>query len=290
MLLSLATSVPFPAWHAHADSWALMGIIELAYLYAVYRYGRRAGHAASPAQVATFTGGVLVLLIASDWPVHDVAEGYLYSVHMLQHLLFTLGAASLLLLGTPAWLARSILSPTWLLKTVRFLSRPLVGLVQFNLVIVLSHWPLIVEATVRNHQLHFVAHAVLLVSALLMWMPVLSPLPEVPRAKPLLQMLYLFLQNVVPTVPASFLTFGKKPLYHIYETFPRLWGIPALDDQLTAGLIMKIGAGLFFWTVIAVIFFRWYAAEERKDKAERERDVLLWEDVEQELKQLDRPT
>nr|MDQ6911161.1 cytochrome c oxidase assembly protein [Actinomycetota bacterium] len=120
--------------------------------------------------------------------------------------------------------------------------------------------------------------------------PVLSPLPEVPRAKPLLQMLYLFLQTVVPTVPASFLTFGSKPLYHIYETFPRLWGIPALDDQLTAGLIMKIGAGLFFWTVIAVIFFRWYAAEERKEKAERGRDVLLWEDVEQEHKQLDRPT
>jgi putative membrane protein len=268
-----------------------MGLIEFVYLYAVYRHRRSAdpGEAAenttSPAQISIFTGGVLVLLVASDWPVHDVAEGYLYSVHMLQHLLLTLGAASLLLLGTPAWLARSILSPRWLLATVRFLSRPIVGLIQFNLILVLSHWPLVVEATVQHHPLHFVAHAVLLASALFMWMPVLSPLPEVPRTKPLVQMLYLFLQTVVPTVPASFLTFGKKPLYHVYETFPRLWGISALDDQLTAGLIMKIGGGLFFWLVIAIIFFRWYAAEEAAEKNQRD-DVLLWEDVERELNQL----
>ncbi|MDQ6927382.1 MAG: cytochrome c oxidase assembly protein [Actinomycetota bacterium] len=304
MLLSIGSTAAFPAWHTHVDAWALIGLIEFAYLFAVYRHGRRAAAvdgatatpATPPAKVAMFSAGVLVLLIASDWPIHDLAEGYLYSVHMLQHLLFTLGAASLLLLGTPAWMARSILSPKWLLTTVRFLSRPVVGLIQFNLVIVFSHWPLVVDATVRHHPLHFVAHAVLLVSAILMWMPVLSPLPEVPRAKPLVQMLYLFLQNVVPTVPASFLTFGKKPLYHIYETFPRLWGISALDDQLTAGLIMKIGASFFFWIVIATIFFRWYSAEENAEKKEKQRikndaehDLLLWEDVERELKQLDRP-
>jgi putative membrane protein len=300
MLLSTDASASFPAWHAHVDAWALLGLIELAYLFAVHRRARRARAdvgaetPTSPFQIGAFSAGMLLLLVASDWPVHDVAEGYLYSVHMLQHMLFTLGAASLLLLGTPEWMARALLSPKWLLATVRFLSRPIIGLVQFNLILVLSHWPLVVEATVQHHPLHFVAHAVLLVSALLMWMPVLSPLREVPRAKPLFQMLYLFLQTVVPTVPASFLTFGKKPLYHVYETFPRLWGISALDDQLTAGLIMKIGGGLFLWTVIAIIFFRWYSAEEAEEKRERaERDaeshVLLWEDVERELKQLDRP-
>ncbi|HUQ63468.1 MAG TPA: cytochrome c oxidase assembly protein [Acidimicrobiales bacterium] len=294
-----APSVPFPAWHAHTDAWVLMGLLEFVYLCAVYRRARRTGPEAgakkptSGLQVAAFTAGVLILLVASDWPVHDVAEGYLYSVHMLQHMLFTLAAASLLLLGTPTWMARHLLSPRWLLVTVRFLSRPLIGLIQFNLILVLSHWPLVVEATVEHHPLHFVAHAVLLVSAVLMWMPVLSPLPEIPRIKPLAQMLYLFLQTVVPTIPASFLTFGKKPLYHVYETFPRLWGISALDDQLTAGLIMKIGGGLFFWTVIAIIFFRWYSAEESKEARERaevDEDVLLWEDVERELKQLDRPS
>ena len=39
-----------------------------------------------------------------------------------------------------------------------------------------------------------------------------------------MQMLYLFLQTLLPTVPASFLTFGSKPLYSFYETVPRLYG------------------------------------------------------------------
>jgi putative membrane protein len=225
---------------------------------------------------------VAVLWLASDWPIHDLAEGYLYSVHMVQHLLFTLVGAALLLLGTPDWLARKVLSPRWLLATVRFMSRPVPALLQFNLVLVLSHWPAVVEGTLRYHSLHFVAHAVLLVSALLMWMPVLSPLPEVPRVAPPMQMLYLFLQTIIPTVPASFLTFGSRPLYRIYETFPRLWGIQAFADQQVAGLIMKLGGGLFIWTVIAVIFFRWYAREEAKPTG-----VLLWEDVEKELRTLE---
>jgi len=220
------------------------------------------------------------MLVASDWPVHDVAEGYLYSFHMVQHLLLTMGVALLLLVGTPAWMARRVLGAGRRLRAVRTMSRPVTGLIQFNIILVLSHWPVVVEATVRYDALHFLAHSVLLLSALLMWMPVASPLPEISRAKPPTQMLYLFLQTVVPTIPASFLTFNSRPLYPIYATFPRLWGISALTDQQTAGLIMKIIGGLYLWLVIAVVFFRWYASEERQAQGG---EVLLWDDVEEEL-------
>ena len=91
----------------------------------------------------------------------------------------------------------------------------------------------------------------------------MSPLPELPALSPPGQMLYLFLQSLAPTIPASFLTFGRTPLYRIYETFPRIWGISALDDQLIAGLIMKLVGGLLLWIVIAAIFFRWFAQEQR---------------------------
>lgn len=299
-----ATGAAFPHWHMHLDSWLLIGLVEVLYLAALFRERARRGPGGEPPatrrQLVAFTAGVAVLWLASDWPVHDLAEGYLYSVHMVQHLLFTLVASGLLLLGTPAWLARRLLGSTRRLAFVRGVSRPIVGLLQFNLVLVLSHWPAVVEATVRWHPLHFVAHAVLLISAVLMWMPVLSPLREVPRAKPPMQMLYLFLQTVVPTVPASFLTFGAKPLYRIYETFPRLGDISPLTDQQVAGLIMKIGAGFYLWAVIAGIFFRWYSSEERMggeparspDPLSGDDDVLLWEDVEAELRQLgdDGPT
>ena len=265
----------FPAWHTHPDAWALLGAIELAYLLAVRR-GR-----ASRRQIMLFSCGVGVLLIASDWPVHDLAERYLYSAHMVQHMLMMFVAAPLLLLGTPEWLARRILQRTRLLRPVRFFGRPVPDLIQFNAILVLSHWPVIVDGTLENHPLHFVAHAVLLLSALLMWLPIVSPLPEVPQARPPTKMLYLFLQTIVPTVPASFLTFGTTPLYHFYEHVPRLWGLSALNDMQIAGLTMKIVGGFYLWTIIAVIFFRWYYAEERTSG-----EVLYWEDVERELKQL----
>jgi putative membrane protein len=277
----LGAAVPFPHWHPHVDVWVLIGSLGLLYFLAVRRERvRRPGQAVvSRSQLTCFAGALGVMWLASDWPVHDVAEGYLYSAHMVQHLLLTLVVALLLVAGTPAWMARNILGRGRLLRMVRSSSKPVTGLIQFNVVLVLSHWPVVVEATVRHHPLHFVAHAVLLVSAVLMWTPVFSPLPEIPRMKPPAQMLYLFLQTIVPTVPASFLTFNDRPLYPIYATFPRLWGISALTDQQSAGLIMKIVGGLFLWVVIAVIFFRWYADEERRTKD----DVLLWHDVEQEL-------
>jgi len=94
-------------------------------------------------------------------------------------------------------------------------------------------------------------------------MPIVSPLPEIPRLAPVMQMLYLFAWSVVPTVPASFLTFGATPLYKFYEGVPHLFGLSTLADQQAAGLIMKIGAGLLLWAIIAVVFFRWASEEER---------------------------
>lgn len=281
--MSLAAAVAFPHWHPHLDVWALIAGIGLLYAAAVRRH--RVAHpgvaAVSRFQLQCFVGALGVMWVASDWPVHDVAEGYLYSAHMVQHLLLTLVVALLLLAGTPAWMARNLLGRGRRLAVVRAMSRPVTGLIQFNVVLVLSHWPLVVEATLRHHPLHFVAHAVLLGSAVLMWMPIASPLPEIRRLKPPTQMLYLFLQTIVPTVPASFLTFNSRPLYKIYATFPRLWGISALTDQQFAGLIMKIVGGMYLWAAIGVVFFRWYADEERNGPAE---DVLHWHDVEDELR------
>jgi putative membrane protein len=76
-------------------------------------------------------------------------------------------------------------------------------------------------------------------------------------------MLYLFIQSLAPTVPAAFLTFGQHTLYPIYATFPRIWGIDPLTDQLIAGLLMKLGGGLILWAVITTVFFRWFGQERR---------------------------
>ena len=83
--------------------------------------------------------------------------------------------------------------------------------------------------------MHFWLHALLFVSSLIVWLPIVSPLPEIPRLQPVLRMLYLFAWSVVPTVPASFLTFGSTPLYKFYEHVPHLFGMSTLEDQQTRG-------------------------------------------------------
>jgi putative membrane protein len=126
--------------------------------------------------------------VSSDWPIHDVAERYNYSVHMVQHLVFTMVAAPLLLLGTPAWMMRFVL-PGRLLGIVRALARFVPALLVFNVVLVLTHWPMVVNASLESGWVHFSLHVVLFVSSLVVWLPVVSPLPEIPRLAPVLRVL-----------------------------------------------------------------------------------------------------
>lgn len=261
-----------PAWHAHPSVWAVLGSVWIGYLVAVRTAGRRrVGPEERPAsrrQMMLFSLGMLTLLVGAAWPVHDLAERALYSVHMLQHMLFTLVAPPLLLLGMPAWMLRALLRPV--MPLARVVLRPVAAFIVFNAVLVASHWPAVVTYTVLHEWAHFLAHVVLVSSGLIMWWPVLSPLAELPRLGSPQRMLYLFLQSILPTVPASFLTFGSQPLYPIYATFPRVWHLSALTDQRIAGLVMKLGGGFYLWGWIAGIFFRWYGDEEqgRPDTAE----------------------
>ena len=117
---------------------------------------------------------------------------------------------------------------------------------------------------------HLGLHVLVFVTGILMWWRVIDPIPDLPQLSPFLKMGYVFLQSLVPTIPASFLTLSEKALYPIYETMPRLGGISAHTDQVIAGLIMKIGGGLLLWAVMATIWFRWWAEEQRLDAEERQ--------------------
>ena len=270
-------------WHAHPDVWALVVGLGTLYWLALTRLGPRhvdqGRPVASRRQVTRFCLGLGALWLHADWPIHDIGEHYLFSVHMFQHIGFTLVAAPLLILGLPSWLLRWVARGAAVRFLMTKLARPLPAAVTFNLVTVLTHWPLVVEASVRNHPLHFLVHVVIFTSAVLMWFPVLNTLPEFPRLSPGARMVYVFLQSVIPTVPASFLTFGEGLLYPFYGEAPRPFAMTALEDQRLAGAMMKIYAGLLLWSVIVVIFFRWYARDQR----EAGDGVLTWADVEREL-------
>jgi putative membrane protein len=274
----MPSPAPALSWQPHPDVWLLVVALFGGYAYALSAWGPRLAPGRAPVtkrQRIYFALGVLVLWVAAEWPVHDIAERYLYSVHMVQHMAFQLVAPPLLILGTPGWLMRVFLRPKPVFALARFVTRALPALFVVNLVVAMSHTPAWVNATVGNGLLHLAAHVLIVVVSVLMWWPVLSPLPELPHLSYPGRMAYLFAHSIVPTVPASFLTFASAPIYTAYIEAPRLfaWLTPVQDQQI-AGLLMKIGGGLVIWAVIAVLFFRWQHEEESGGP-----DLLYWRDL-----------
>ena len=160
---------------------------------------------------------------------------------MFQHIVITLVAPPLLLVGMPGWLTRWMLRPRRLGDAVRTLARPFCAGILFNVVFALSHWPAVVNFTLEHDASHFFAHLLLFASGLLMWFPVVNRLPEFPTMSAPLRMLYLFLQTVLPTVPASFLTFAQGPVYSFYARVPHALGFDVVEDQQLAAALMKVG-------------------------------------------------
>jgi len=229
--------------HLHPDVLVVVAAVALAYWWALTRLGPRvvpAGEAPySRRQARLLAAGVATLLVFSEWPVHDLAEGYLYSVHMVQHAAYTLLLPPLFILGTPAWLWRRLL-PGRALAAFRRLTRPWVAISLFGAVTVATHLPPLVTAAVRSGPAHFGQHLALVLASVIVWWPLLSPLPELPRlSAPVHRLVYVFAQSFVPSVVGSALIWSRGLPYRVYAEFPVIWGIAKLDDQQWAGTVME---------------------------------------------------
>ena len=129
--------------HLHPDVVAFVVVLALAYWLALTRLGPRRLPAGEPAwtrrQARLLVVGIVTLWVFSDWPIHDLSEGYLYSVHMVQHSVYSLVLPPLFILGTPRWLWRWLLSPV--MGAFRQLVRPWVAVSVFSAVTVATICP-----------------------------------------------------------------------------------------------------------------------------------------------------
>jgi putative membrane protein len=260
------TAAPTPeAWrHWDLHPSVVVGLVLLGGLY-VFLGGLRAPRR----RVAAFAGALLVLLGALNGPLHDLSDEYLFSAHMVQHLVLTLLFPPLFLYGLPADLVRKVIRPAWLQTTAATLVRPIPAAAIFSAPIILWHLPPFYEAAMRHHGLHIVQHLVFLATAVVMWWPVLSPVPELPRASYPGQMLYLFLLGIPMSIVGAMITLADAPLYPFYAAAPRVWGLTPLQDQQIGGLIMWVPGGLVFWAAMTVVWFRWAGREERGEVERR---------------------
>lgn len=270
------------AFHAHPEVWVLMVGIGVAYWYLV-----RSGPV-SARKVASFYCGLALLWFGADYPVHDISETYLFSVHMFQHMLFSLVAPGLLFLGIPEWLQQKLWGSGRRAAVLRVLGQPLLAGGLYTVWLVFSHWPTAMDLALRHEPVHFLFHLALFSTASLMWFPALNKLPNLPRLSEVSRMVYIFMQSIMPTVPAAFFTFAEGPIYEFYARAPRVFDMTAVADQQLAGAIMKVWGGLLLWLIIATWFFKWTARDERERIARRK--VLTWDEVQTELERTEAPS
>ncbi|MDB4907631.1 MAG: Cytochrome c oxidase caa3-type, assembly factor CtaG-related protein [Gemmatimonadetes bacterium] len=261
------------SWTAFTVHWStVIGLLVLGALYTWRaRHAPPPGQPASPAQRASFAAGLLVIFFSLNGWLHDLSDYYLFSAHMVQHLLLTLVAPPLLLLGTPGWMLRPALEVPAVARIARAITTPRACFAIFNLVVAGWHLPVMYNTAMAHHDIHIVQHLMFMVAAVLMWWPVLSPLPELPRLSYPLQMLYLFLMSIPMSIVAVYIAYADAALYPAYSSAPRILGMTPMDDQMLGGLIMWIPGGLFFFAVISVVFFRWQqaGAEDTQQSAQR---------------------
>ena len=277
----MLAAVDYFRWVPHPEVWVLVGGLAGLYVYAARVIGPKVVPAGtppvSPSQKRWFALGILLLWLAADWPVHDIGEQYLYFVHMSQHLVLTLVVPAVLLMATPQWLARLVLGQGRAHRVVQRMARPVPAGLAFNGLALLSHWQVVVNEASANGLFHYGVHTALVATAVLFWIPVCGPFPELRISAPA-QMVYLFVASIVPTVPGAWLTFADGAVYSVYDIPARLWGISVTSDQQVAGLLMKLVGGSFLWVIITVVFFRWAT---RQDAARTTGELLTFDQVEQ---------
>ena len=254
----------FPAWQPRPEVWLLVAALVGLGFYAsrvIQPKAVAAGEAPiTGRQKAWFAVGVLVFWLAADYPMHDIAEQRLYSMHMLQHSLLMVVFPPAILLATPTWLARLMLGQGAFKRFVHFWARPAPALLVNLGLTAFTHWAWVVNTSVENGPIHYGVHLLMVLSSFLVWMSVCGPIPEL-QVGPPMKMLIIFLLSIIPTLPAAFLTTAETIIYQGYNHDVRLWGLSVESDQQLAGVIMKVITGFYLWVLIAAIFFRWSLKE-----------------------------
>jgi putative membrane protein len=255
--------VGWTTWTIH---WST--VIGLAALGGIYVWGARylaarAMAAGAPAprlsasQRVAFFSGLLVIFLSLNGPLHDLSDTYLFSAHMVQHLLLSLAVPPLLLAGTPGWMLRPFLANTKIAAVARTITRPTRCFIIFNVVISVWHLPPLYNTAMAYHPIHIVQHLTFMIASVLMWWPILSPLPELPRLSYPGQMLYCFLMVIPMSIVSIFISMADHVLYPAYSIAPRIWDITPMSDQQIGVLIMWIPGGLLFYVVMTFVFFKW---------------------------------
>lgn len=274
-------------WSPHPLAAATVVAGALGYAVALRQWGPRhapSGRVVAPGQAVAFAGGMLALGLALTWPVADLARRTSATAHVVQQLLLVLAVPPLVLLGLPRWLLAFLTRPPGADAVVRRLTHPVAALVVFNAAVIAAWVPPVIDAEARSGITDAAVHSLLLIAGFVMWAPAMRVVPGVRTLSTAGRIGYLFAQSVVFNFPALILIFAAHPLYPVYAAHVRALGISPVADQQLAGATAKIIGVVVLLGAVGLVLNRAQQAEE----AGMDPDPLLWDDVERELRRLER--
>jgi cytochrome c oxidase assembly factor CtaG len=218
-------------------------------------------------QTVSFLLGIFFMFLSLVSPLDELGDSYLFSAHMVQHLVLTMIGPPLLVIGTPGWFIKPLVRNKIAFRVAKALTYPAVAFVLYNVDFWLWHAPPLYNATLENQNIHILEHLTFIVFGILNWWPMFSQSKDLPRLSIGGQVLYLFLSGMPSVLLGAGLTFSP-PLYTPYIAAPRVWGISAATDQQLGGLIMWVPVSISYIVVMSVLFIRWMQQQEAKQLAE----------------------
>lgn len=220
--------------------------------------------------------GIVVLLLSLISPLDALGDEYLFSAHMIQHLLLVLVVPPLLVLGITTEIAEKLLQWRFAAECERRLVNPFAAWFIGIGAVWIWHVPAFYNATLGNESLHIFEHLCFLVTSIIFWWPVLAPVKD-HRLSPPAMILYLAsagMANTLLGIVLAFTPLGLFPAYlHPADTLgilPMLrdWGLTPEVDQRIAGLLMWFPGGIVYVVAALVITLRWLlAAENARQRA-----------------------
>jgi putative membrane protein len=212
-----------------------------------------------------FLSGLFVMWLALETPIDTIADTYLDSVHMLQHVLLAFVAPPLLLLGLSREMVRKVLRTPGL----RMVVEPVPAQVVAAVIMVGWHLPSLYDATLRSEGLHVLEHLMFIASGVVLYWPVLETTSEQARRRMSAgaKLVYILIATLPQDGVALVLIFSRVPFYEFYVHAPRLVaGYTALIDQTIAGAVLMVFGKVTLGLAAGVVFFRWFGAEHREDR------------------------
>jgi cytochrome c oxidase assembly factor CtaG len=220
---------------------------------------------------AGFGAGLALIAIALFGPVGHISEE-LVLAHMGEHLVIGDLASLLLVLG----LTRSLLQPVLAIRPfhrLEALTHPLVALPLWALDFYLWHVPALYDLAYGAAPLHALEHTAFLFFGCLMWMPVFGPLPKPEWFSAAWKVGYVIAVRFAGAILGNVLMWSGSVLYPIYAPGEREWGISALADQSTAGVLMMVEG-----TFLALGVLAWVFLEVAREGTEKQRLLDLAHD------------